>query len=122
MWYAFAETEVAKLDLPASVRVLGDNAFERVDAINIRSNSLPYNLMRAVSPANWNGYWKYDSYDIPMTVEISVNGRVIYLPKFIINFKPGNPMPLGAGRKGSFFTKKMKNLLFFYSLLKNPAY
>lgn len=41
---------------------------------------------------------------------------------FIINFKPGNPMPLGAGRKGSFFTKKMKNLLFFYSLLKNPAY
>ena len=46
-----------------------------------------------------------------------VFGRV-----FIINFKPGNPMPLGAGRKGSFFTKKMKNLLFFYSLLKNPAY
>ena len=81
--YAFAETEVAKLDLPVSVRVLGDNAFERVNAINIRSNVLPYNLMRAVSPANWNGYWKYDSYDIPMTVEISVNGRVIYLPKFI---------------------------------------
>lgn len=46
--YAFAETEVAKLDLPASVRVLGDNAFERVNAINIRSNVLPYNLMRAV--------------------------------------------------------------------------
>ena len=44
------------------------------------------------------------------------------IDKFIINFKPGNPMPLGAGRKGSFFTKKMKNLLFFYSLLKNPAY
>ena len=81
--YAFAETEVAKLDLPASVRVLGDNAFERVNAINIRSNVLPYNLMRAVSPANWNGYWKYDSYDIPMTVEVSVNGRVIYIPKFI---------------------------------------
>lgn len=40
----------------------------------------------------------------------------------IINFKPGNPIPLGAGRKGSFFTKKIKNLLFFYSLLKNPAY
>lgn len=32
---------------------------------------------------------------------------------FIINFKPGNPIPLGAERKGSFFTKKIKNLLFF---------
>ena len=37
-----------------------------------------------------------------------VFGRV-----FIINFKPGNPIPLGAERKGSFFTKKIKNLLFF---------
>ena len=25
---------------------------------------------------------------------------------FHINFKPGNPIPLGLGRKGSFFTKK----------------
>ena len=48
--------------------------------------------------------------------------RPLFVRVFIINFKPGNPMPLGAGRKGSFFTKKMKNLLFFYSLLKNPAY
>lgn len=81
--YAFAETEIAKLDLPASVRVLGDNAFECVNAINIRGNNLPYNLMRAVSPANWHGYWEYDYFNIPMTVEISVNGHVIYLPKFI---------------------------------------
>ena len=43
--------------------------------------------------------------------------------KFIINFKPGNPIPLGAGRKGSFFYKKIKKIsYFFYSLLKNPAY
>lgn len=35
------------------------------------------------------------------------------ISKFIINFKPGNPIPLGAERKGSFFTKKIKNLLFF---------
>ena len=42
---------------------------------------------------------------------------------FIINFKPGNPIPLGAGRKGSFFYKKIKKIsYFFYSLLKNPAY
>lgn len=53
------------------------------------------------------------------SVHPKADGQVL---QFIINFKPGNPMPLGAGRKGSFFTKKMKNLLFFYSLLKNPAY
>lgn len=42
---------------------------------------------------------------------------------FIINFKPGNPIPLGAGRKGSFFYKKIKKIsYFFYSLLENPAY
>lgn len=42
---------------------------------------------------------------------------------FIINSKPGNPIPLGVGRKGSFFLQKnKKSLLFFYSLLKNPAY
>ena len=81
--YAFAGTEVAKLDLPESVRVLGNNAFERVNTVNVRSDNLPYNLMRAVSPANWNGYYRYDVNNIPMTVEISIKGRVIYLPKFI---------------------------------------
>ena len=46
-----------------------------------------------------------------------------FVSKMIHNkFKPGNPIPLGVGRKGSFFTKKIKNFLFFYSLLKNPAY
>lgn len=81
--YAFAGTEVAKLDLPESVRVLGNNAFERVNIVNVRSDNLPHNLMRAVSPANWNGYYRYDVNNIPMTVEISIKGRVIYLPKFI---------------------------------------
>ena len=81
--YAFAGTEVKKLDLPKSVRVLGDNAFERVNAINIRDNSLPHNLMRAISPANWSRYWQYYSCNIPMVVEVSVNKRVIYLPKFM---------------------------------------
>jgi len=47
----------------------------------------------------------------------------IFFAKIHINPKPGNPMPLGVGRKGFFFYKKnKKNLLFFYSLLKNPAY
>lgn len=33
---------------------------------------------------------------------------------FIINFKPGNPIPLGAGEEGLFFLQKnKKNLLFF---------
>lgn len=85
--YAFAGTEVAKLDLPESVRALGDNALANVNAVNIRSTDMPHNLIRAISPADpadWHGYyWKYDSCNIPMTVEISVNGRVIYLPKFV---------------------------------------
>ena len=38
---------------------------------------------------------------------------MLLIVSFIINFKPGNPIPLGAERKGSFFTKKIKNLLFF---------
>lgn len=81
--YAFAGTEVAKLDLPASVRALGDNALADVNAVNIRSADMPHNLIRAISPADWHGYWKYDYDNIPMTIEISINGRVIYLPKFI---------------------------------------
>lgn len=81
--YAFAGTEVAKLDLPESVRALGDNALADVNAVNIRSADMPHNLIRAISPTDWHGYWKYDSFNIPMTVEISINGRVIYLPKFI---------------------------------------
>ena len=35
---------------------------------------------------------------------------------FIINFKPGNPIPLGAGRKGSFFYKKIKKISYFFLL------
>ena len=50
--YAFAETEIAKLDLPASVRVLGDNAFESnrtQDAIRLISfNILTLNSLKAL--------------------------------------------------------------------------
>ena len=85
--HAFSYTEISKLDLPESVRALGDNALANVNAVNIRSTDMPHNLIRAISPADpadWHGYyWKYDSCNIPMTVEISVNGRVIYLPKFV---------------------------------------
>ena len=81
--HAFSYTEISKLDLPESVRVLGDSALDNINAVNIRSAGIPHNLIRAVSPADWHGYWKYDSCNIPMTVEISVNGRVIYLPKFV---------------------------------------
>lgn len=45
--YAFAGTEVAKLDLPASVRALGDNALADVNALNIRSADMPH-LMEAI--------------------------------------------------------------------------
>ena len=39
--YAFAGTEVVKLDIPASVMVLGDNALDNVNAVNIRSADMP---------------------------------------------------------------------------------
>lgn len=32
---------------------------------------------------------------------------------FHINLKPGNPIPLGVGRKGSFFIKKIKKISYF---------
>lgn len=38
------------------------------------------------------------------------------IAKFIINFKPGNPIPLGAGMKGSFFYKKIKKISYFFTL------
>lgn len=115
--YAFAGTEVAKLDLPESVRVLGNNAFERVNIVNVRSDNLPHNLMRAVSPANWNGYYRYDVNNIPMTVEISINGRVIYLPKFINESHMGLcECALNSG------VPEMEENLFQYGKSGKPSY
>ena len=115
--YAFEETEVAKLDLPASVRVLGDNALANVNAVNIRSAYMPHNLIRAVSPADWHGYWIYDSYSIPMTVEISINGHVIYLPKFINESDIGLcECALNSG------IPEMKENLFQYGKSGKPSY
>lgn len=48
---------------------------------------------------------------------ISNEGQAYFFDEvFIINFKPGNPIPLGAGRKGSFFYKKIKKNLLFFTL------
>lgn len=114
--YAFAGTEVAKLDLPASVRALGDNALADVNAVNIRSADIPHNLIRAISPADWH-YWKYDSSNTPMTVEISINGRVIYLPKFINESHMGLcECALNSGVPG------MEENLFQYGLSGKPSY
>ena len=115
--YAFAGTEVAKLDLPASVRALGDNALADVNAVNIRSADIPHNLIRAISPADWHGYWKYDSSNTPMTVEISINGRVIYLPKFINESHMGLcECALNSGVPG------MEENLFQYGKSGKPSY
>lgn len=38
---------------------------------------------------------------------------LISIPRLQINPKPGNPIPLGAGRKGSFFLQKIKKSLIF---------
>ena len=44
------------------------------------------------------------------------------IPYFHINFQPGNPIPLGVRRKGSFFYKKnKKKSLIFFSLLKKSS-
>lgn len=119
--YAFAGTEVAKLDLPASVRALGDNALANVNAVNIRSTDMPHNLIRAISPADpadWHGYyWKYDSFNTPMTVEISITGRVIYLPKFINESDMGLcECALNSGVPG------MEENLFQYGKSGKPSY
>lgn len=115
--YAFAGTEVAKLDLPASVRALGDNALADVNAVNIRSADMPHNLIRAISPTDWHGYWKYDSFNIPMTVEISINGRVIYLPKFINESHMGLcECALNSG------VPEMEENLFQYGKSGKPSY
>ena len=119
--YAFAGTEIAKLDLPASVRALGDNALANVNAVNIRSTDMPHNLIRAISPADpadWHGYyWKYDSFNTPMTVEISITGRVIYLPKFINESDMGLcECALNSGVPG------MEENLFQYGKSGKPSY
>lgn len=115
--YAFAGTEVAKLDLPASVRALGDNALADVNAVNIRSADMPHNLIRAISPADWHGYWKYDYDNIPMTIEISINGRVIYLPKFINESHMGLcECALNSG------VPEMEENLFQYGKSGKPSY
>lgn len=115
--YAFAGTEVAKLDLPASIRALGDNALADVNAVNIRSADMPHNLIRAISPADWHGYWKYDYDNIPMTVEISINGRVIYLPKFINESHMGLcECALNSG------VPEMEENLFQYGKSGKPSY
>ena len=53
---------------------------------------------------------------LELAVTISALAFVLKCLKFIINFKPGNPIPLGAGRKGSFFTKKIKKISYFFTL------
>ena len=115
--YAFAGTEVAKLDLPASIRALGDNALADVNAVNIRNADMPHNLIRAISPADWHGYWKYDYDNIPMTIEISINGRVIYLPKFINESHMGLcECALNSG------IPEMEETLFQYGKSGKPSY
>ena len=115
--YAFAGTEVVKLDIPASVMVLGDNALDNVNAVNIRSADMPHNLIRAISPADWHGYWKYDYDNIPMTIEISIDGRVIYLPKFINESDIGlSECALNSG------IPEMEENLFQYGKSGKPSY
>ena len=45
--------------------------------------------------------------------EIALLPKLFLLFYFIINFKPGNPTPLGMGRRALFLQKNKKNLLFF---------
>lgn len=115
--HAFSYTEISKLDLPESVRALGDSALDNINAVNIRSADMPHNLIRAISPADWHGYWKYDYDNIPMTIEISINGRVIYLPKFINESDIGLcECALNSG------IPEMEETLFQYGKSGKPSY
>jgi len=115
--YTFDDTDVISLDIPASVKVLGDNALSNVNTINIQGTDIPHNLIRAVSPADWHGYWKYDLYNLPMAVEISINGRTIYLPKFINESDIGlSECALNSG------ILEMEENLFQYGKSGKPSY
>lgn len=114
---AFRDTKVRRVDLPASVRALGDDAFPYINAINIRSTDLPHNLMRAISPEKWYGYMQHDAHNIRMTMEISVNERVIYLPKFIDESSRGLcECALNSG------LPEMEENLFLYGKSGKPSY
>lgn len=82
-------TGVEKLELPASVRVLGNNALTPVRYLKL-NGEMPHNLMRAIAPMDWSTYWMYsDDSTKAMTVELEFPDKKLYLPKFINESESG---------------------------------
>ena len=71
-------TCVEKLELPASVRVLGNNALTPVRYLKL-NGKMPHNLIRAIAQMDWITNWTYSA----MTVELEFPDKKLYLPKFI---------------------------------------
>ena len=86
---ALQGTGIEKLELPASVRVLGNNALTPVRYLKL-NGEMPHNLMRAIAPMDWSTYWIYsDDSTKAMTVELKFPDKKLYLPKFINESESG---------------------------------
>lgn len=82
-------TCVEKLELPASVRVLGNNALTPVRYLKL-NEKMPHNLIRAIAPMDWSTYWMYSNDSTKaMTVELEFPDKKLYLPKFINEAESG---------------------------------
>ena len=124
---AFGWCHADEIELPYRLVSLSDNNFVKVRrvVINCYDTSDIEPILNALIVRNFVPLNEASDYYDPRcncALEVCIGGVNVYIPKimdgyvkgtFIINFKPGNPIPLGAERKGSFFTKKIKNLLFF---------
>lgn len=87
--YALYGTGVEKLELPASVRVLGNNALTPVRYLKL-NGKMPHNLIRAIAPMDWSTYWMYSNDSTKtMTVELEFPDKKLYLPKFINEAESG---------------------------------
>lgn len=87
--YALYGTGVEKLELPASVRVLGNNALTPVKYLKL-NGKMPHNLIRAIAPMDWSTYWMYSNDSTKtMTVELEFPDKKLYLPKFINEAESG---------------------------------
>lgn len=82
-------TGVERLELPASVRVLGNNALTPVRYLKL-NGEIPYNIMRAIAPMDWSTYWMYGSgSENAMTAELEFPDKKLYIPKFINESESG---------------------------------
>lgn len=78
---AFLCTQIRELKLPKSIRVVGSESLLPVERLMVK-DLLPYNLIRSIVTMNSYDYYMCKDKDMNMVVEIEVNGRKIFIPKF----------------------------------------